>query len=480
MSSNLAARIETLSRTQQFTPEELQALRAFIETEPEEALFRVNPVTYAAERAMPEQRAIDLFVHAGRAGIFDLAWNVLCYGCGGYLQSGHALGDLSAATHCAVCDLTIEATLDDAVEVSFTVAPAIRSVRYHRPNELKTVPELLRFSFSSNRLRSPEFDTKLSAARKLLEFLPPLETKRLELDVVPGTYRLVSASHHANCVLTVSEDASGKADLHLELGDRALLTDSTGLAAGRVTLRVENTTERPGTVALVRLADMPEMPAACEAYKGFRPFLTGKRILTSQAFRDLYRNHSMLPGSSFALRSLTFLFTDLKDSTQLYDRIGDLNAYELVQEHFKILSETVSRHDGAIVKTIGDAIMATFPRPEAAVLAAAEMNQKLAVWNRTRSESDLVLKIGIHEGACIAVSSNDRIDYFGQTVNQAARIQGLAGAGEIFLSEAVYSSQGVSHLGQVSFLEPQVVQLKGISEKVTVYPAVVPATVLAS
>lgn len=161
MVSNLAARIEALSRTQQFTPEELQALRTFIETQPEEALFRVNPVTYAAERAMPEQRAIDLFVHAGRAGIFDLAWNVLCYGCGGYLQSGHALGELSAETHCAVCDLSIEATLDDAVEVSFTVAPAIRSIRYHRPNELQTVPELLRFTF--RRCPRPARPTRASA-----------------------------------------------------------------------------------------------------------------------------------------------------------------------------------------------------------------------------------------------------------------------------------------------------------------------------
>lgn len=478
MNSNLFSRIEALSRTSPFTPAELSALQAFVETAPDAALFRVNPLTYAAERAMADHRAIDLFVHASRAGLFDLSWNVLCYGCGGYLQSGHALGDLKAQTHCAVCDLEIEATLDDTVEVSFTVSPAVRSIRFHHPNDLQPGTELLQFIFSGNRLRSPEFEAKLAAARVVIDFLPPMGSKALELDLVPGRYRLVTASHHALCFLQVTEGA-GPREASVEMRDHAFLADRQELASGRVTIRVANTTERPGSVAMVRLEAMPEMPAACDAYKGFRPFLTGKRILTSQAFRDLYRNHSMAPGSSFALRSLTFLFTDLKDSTQLYDRIGDLSAYELVQEHFKILSETVSQHEGAIVKTIGDAIMATFPRPEAAVQAAAEMNRKLAEWNRTRPEADLVLKIGIHEGACIAVSSNDRIDYFGQTVNQAARIQALAGAGEIFLSEAVYSAQGVSQLGHVSFLDPQVVQLKGISEKVTVYPAVVPTSALA-
>lgn len=476
MSQQLDARIETLGRTAPFTPQELAGLSEFVRTAPDEALFRINPLGYAAERGMPEARAIDLFVHASRAGIFDLAWEVLCYGCGGYLQSGHALGELSAQTHCAVCDMDIEATLDDAVEVSFTVAPLIRPIRFHAPDELVGL-DLLRLVFSGNRLRASEFDASLEAARVLLEFLPPAGDKAIELDLAPGLYRLVTASHHAHLYLNVAEGTSA---VDVEVHDRALLAPTTELAAGGVSLRLVNATERPATFAMVAIAALPELPTGCEAYRGFRPFLTGKRILTSQAFRDLYRNHSMAPGSSFSLRSLTFLFTDLKDSTQLYDRIGDLSAYDLVQEHFKILSETVARHEGAIVKTIGDAIMATFPRPASAVEAAAEMNRRLAEWNRTRHEADLALKIGIHEGACIAVSSNDRIDYFGQTVNQAARIQALAGAGEIFLSEAVYSSQGVPQMGDVSFLEPQVVQLKGISEKVTVYPAVVSGGVLAS
>lgn len=469
MSSNLVARIEALGRTNQFTASELAGLRDFVEQAPEEALFRVNPLTYAAERGVANHRAIDLFVHASRAGIFDLGWNVLCYGCGGYLQSGQALSDLLAHTRCAVCDLDFEATLDDTVEVSFTVAPAIRSIRYHRPNDLEPGAELLRYIFSGNRLRSPEFEAQLAEARVMLDFLPPTGTKTLELELLPGRYRLVTASHHAMCYLQVSEHAKTR-EATVDMHHQALLASTRELAPGRVTLRISNTTEGPATVGMVRIEAMPEMPSACDAYQGFRPFLTGKRILTSQAFRDLYRNHSMAPGSSFALRSLTFLFTDLKDSTQLYDRIGDLSAYELVQEHFKILSETVARHEGAIVKTIGDAIMATFPRPEAAVQAAAEMNVRLDAWNAQQQGERLVLKIGIHEGACIAVSSNDRIDYFGTTVNQAARIQALAEAGQIFLSDAVHAALGGARQ-QVEILEPQLVQLKGIREKVLVYPA---------
>ena len=79
-----------------------------------------------------------------------------------------------------------------------------------------------------------------------------------------------------------------------------------------------------------------------------------------------------------------------------------------------------------MVKTIGDAVMATFPAPDRALAAALRMREAIGgVGSETRHE-DLLLKIGIHEGPCLAVMLNDRLDYFGQTVNIAARVQGLA------------------------------------------------------
>ena len=116
-----------------------------------------------------------------------------------------------------------------------------------------------------------------------------------------------------------------------------------------------------------------------------------------------------------------FLFTDLKGSTELYERVGDLVAYDLVRAHFRVLHEIVAAESGAVVKTIGDAVMATFPTPDRAMAAALKMREALK-----NLKGDLLLKIGIHEGPCLAVSLNDRQDYFGRTVNIAARVQGLA------------------------------------------------------
>ena len=98
-----------------------------------------------------------------------------------------------------------------------------------------------------------------------------------------------------------------------------------------------------------------------------RPFLTAKRLLTNQTFRDLYRTDTLDVDQRLKITSLTFLFTDLKGSTELYERVGDLVAYDLVRAHFRVLNEIVAAEAGAVVKTIGDAVMATFPTPDHAV-----------------------------------------------------------------------------------------------------------------
>jgi class 3 adenylate cyclase len=146
------------------------------------------------------------------------------------------------------------------------------------------------------------------------------------------------------------------------------------------------------------------------------------------------------------IRQVTLLFTDLKGSTAMYERLGDLNAYALVREHFALLGAAVQEHSGAIVKTIGDAVMAVFSRPTDAVSAALEILAQTERYNAEHGKPSFVLKIGGHCGPSIAVTLNENLDYFGQTVNVAARVQSLADSGEICISEALYSASGVSDL----------------------------------
>jgi class 3 adenylate cyclase len=166
------------------------------------------------------------------------------------------------------------------------------------------------------------------------------------------------------------------------------------------------------------------------------------------------------------ITSLTFLFTDLKGSTALYESVGDIVAYDLVREHFRVLQEIVASEAGAVVKTIGDAVMATFPTPDRALAAALRMRDSVH-----NLKNDLLIKIGIHEGPCLAVTVNDRLDYFGQTVNIAARVQSLADSRAIIATKSVVKNPQVSQMLEASKLKltEQDTALRGVGDKVTVY-----------
>ena len=177
-----------------------------------------------------------------------------------------------------------------------------------------------------------------------------------------------------------------------------------------------------------------------------RPFLTATRLLSNQTFHDLYRTATLDAGQRFKITSLTILFTDLRGSTALYDRVGDLAAFDLVRSHFGELLSAVASEGGAVVKTIGDAVMATFPTPDRAVRAAMAMRDAMRRSIRERGSEDLALNIGLHAGPCLAVTLDDRQDYFGLSVNVASRVQSLAEPEAILATKSITENAEVASL----------------------------------
>jgi class 3 adenylate cyclase len=202
-----------------------------------------------------------------------------------------------------------------------------------------------------------------------------------------------------------------------------------------------------------------------------KPILNAKRLLTNQTFRDIYRTDTLAIGQRLKIMSLTFLFSDLKGSTALYDRVGDLVAFDLVNEHFRLLQKIIASERGAVVKTIGDAVMATFETPDRAIAAAIRMREAMSDLGAERAHQSLHLKMGIHEGSCLAVTLNDQQDYFGQTVNIASRVQGLAASRSIVVTEPVVENAQASALLENSGLKPTLrrVALSGIAAEMSVY-----------
>jgi class 3 adenylate cyclase len=450
-------------------PSVAAAILNLLEKGRDSELNRINVLDFSSRTGLDEERVISGFLHASRLGLFDLTWNVLCPGCGGVLDAHSTLKSLRHDDyHCGLCACGYEASVDEQVEVAFTVSPQVRRIAAHDPNSLPIWDYFKQVFWSSGVDLNEESFESLSndVVLDALE-LPPREKAVLSLQLPPNFIIVFEPVTHAAQFIDVQ-------------GEPTRERQQLSLIYNRIQAPVGTMTLRPGPLRLsldnqtdVRV--LPSVFIAADALHHLigkrKPFLTAKRMLTNQTFRDVYKADNLNIDQRLKITSLTFLFTDLKGSTALYERVGDLAAFDLVRAHFHALLEIISSEKGAVVKTIGDAVMATFNRPEQALAAGLRIRAAMEKLNVERGTRDLVVKIGIHEGSCLAVMLNERQDYFGQTVNIAARVQGLSTSHAIHVTGSVIDVPAVAAILDKEAITPIQKQaaLRGIADKMVVY-----------
>jgi len=465
--SDIQAQFSVLKQTAD--PAVADAIAGLIDKGDDRELNRINLLDFSSRNDLDEERVISGFLHASRLGLFDLTWNVLCPGCSGVLDAHDTLKSLRPDDyHCGLCSCGYEPSVDEQVEVAFTVSPKIRRIAAHDPNTLPLWEYYRQVFWSSGIDLDKDSFASLTEEVTLdaLE-LPAGERAVLSLQLPPQfIIAFEPVTHSAHFIDVQGEPTKERQQLSLIYNKAHPPTGSITLRPGPLRLSLDNQ-------AGVRT--LPTVFVAADALHGLlgkrRPFLTAKRMLSNQTFRDVFKADNLHIDQRLKITSLTFLFTDLKGSTALYERVGDLAAFDLVRAHFQALLQIIASERGAVVKTIGDAVMATFVRPEHAIVAGLRMRAAMDALNVERGTDDLVVKIGIHEGPCLAVMLNERQDYFGQTVNIAARVQGLATSQAIHVTGGVIDAPAVAAVLEKEAITPIQKQaaLRGIADKVLVY-----------
>nr|HEV8008525.1 adenylate/guanylate cyclase domain-containing protein [Bradyrhizobium sp.] len=465
--SDIKAQFSVLKQTAD--PAVADAILQLIEAGEDHELNRINVLDFSGRTGLDEERVISGFLHASRLGLFDLNWNVLCPGCGGVLDAHSSLKSLRQDDyHCGLCACGYEASVDEQVEVAFTVSPRVRRIAAHDPNTLPVWDYFKQVFWSSGVDFNKESFASLSDEVVLdaLE-LPAGEKAVLSLQLPPQFIIVFEpVTHSAEFIDVQGEPTRERQQLSLMYNRIQAPTGTMTLRPGPLRLALDNQ-------AGVRV--LPTVFVAADALHQLigkrKPFLTAKRMLSNQTFRDVYKADNLNIDQRLKITSLSFLFTDLKGSTALYERVGDLAAFDLVRAHFHALLEIIASEKGAVVKTIGDAVMATFIRPEHALAAGLRMRSAMEALNAERGTKDLVVKIGIHEGPCLAVMLNERQDYFGQTVNIAARVQGLSTSHAIHVTGPVIDAPAVGAILDKEAIKPIQKQaaLRGIADKIVVY-----------
>ena len=392
-------------------------------------LSRIRPYRLAKQWNQPRRAVLEACLHATRAGIFDLQWNLVCPMCRGGKAKG-SLADLSSNVHCDGCNIDFNVNFEQSVELTFRPNPAIRKV------DVETFC-----------VGGPQVTPHIVAQ----QLLTPHSRRSISIQLEDGRYRLRTNRLPGWQPVSVTEDGACETMLR---ASSAGWTNGEVELSSRCDLQLENATDEEQLFILERTAWSDEAATAAE-------------VTALQTFRDLFAREALRPGEQISVGTLTVLFTDLKNSTQLYREIGDATAFGRVMNHFDVLKQAIAEEDGALVKTIGDAVMAVFRRPANALRAMFEAQQRLA--SPPEGMLPLTLKAGLHSGPCIAVTLNDRLDYFGSTVNLAARLEGQSNGNDVVVSNVVYTDPEVREmlLNPINKLvsQPFEMPLKGFAEE---------------
>ena len=159
------------------------------------------------------------------------------------------------------------------------------------------------------------------------------------------------------------------------------------------------------------------------------------------------------------------MFSDVAGSTALYDKFGDEKAKAIIGNCIDLMADITKRNKGIVIKTIGDEIMSRFPTAEDGVTASCSIQEAVSILTGPDDEP-MAVRIGIHAGE--AILDND--DVFGDAVNVAARMAGIAKARQIITTEDTYNQ--LSEDLQEMAREFDKASVKGKQDLITIYDIV--------
>ena len=436
LSSGGRARFKSQSEAvvrQGTNPELAARLEEFLDHADDLSVQRIRPYALADHWRTNRRAVLEMFLRATRAGIFDMSWDLLCPSCRGITEGHSNLAEVHGDSHCKTCQIDFTANFDHNIEVVFRPNASVRSVDFA----------------AAFCVGSPQLQPHVMMA----QVISPLHSLPVLVQLEPGRYALRASSVHGSVSLFADAEGSPKSDLRVTQFGWPPEEQRISLLP---TLNLINATDADQTFQLERTAWSDQASTAAD-------------VTALQVFRDLFAAEVVRPGEEISIGSVTLMFTDLRDSTRLYRKIGDAPAFGRVREHFEVLESAVAEEGGAIVKTMGDSVMAAFRQPVAALRAMWKAQVKIA----ERGNPMLWLKAGIHKGPCIVVNLNDRLDYFGSTVNITARLPGFSQGGELIFSEAIHDDPEVQEF-LAQNLKPDVLsrftgEVRGFDEPFTMW-----------
>jgi class 3 adenylate cyclase len=392
---------------------------------------RIRPFEIADQWGFDRRAVVTVCLEAVVAGLLEFSWDIICPSCRTVALQLTSLSQLKDKSHCHLCDISISTEFDRVVEATFRPAAAIRA--------LQDRPYCIGGPF-----RTPHV---VAQAR-----LPAAGSASLRVPHTCGRFRLFVRGGTC-CSVEIAGGGNPRAEI---CAGQRVEPSEVVLAPGGI-LEVRDGLDKERHVKLEHLAWAND--AATPPY-----------VSTVSNFRRLFSAEVLRAGLKVRVAHVALLFTDLTNSTSMYRNHGDATAYRFVLDHFAVLRHVIDGHRGAVVKTIGDAVMAAFCDERDAVRAAIDLQRAYrSLLASGRDESQGVeLRVGVYAGASYLMTANGILDYFGQTVNTASRLQSECHGGQIILpAQLADCGQANGWLEGAEIVDRFDADLKGIAETIS-------------
>ena len=445
----LIKRIEKLKKRSAANTTAIDAIQNWLNNSNLLQRLRINPYSVANDSGLEVKAIISEFLYGVKAGLFDLHWDVHCPHCNMITAEFNDLADASALSFCEMCERDFEVDFLDRVEVTFSLNKEIEDPKL---SPVCAPPPVLKAKF---------------------QLVTPFnETDSAIVTLEKGRYRYCCPLTCTKGILVVEgEKTEERQEIQLkQLPGKEFDQKKLSVRPGQVKIELTNIGHRLSGMIMHAEELLDEL-----TLDQLPPRLSGLQIIHFPDYKRLFGDQVLSGRERMKIRSATIMFTDITGSTRMYEKLGDATAYNIVRDHFEILFEAIEQQGGTVIKTIGDAVMASFVTNEQAIKAAAEALEGLQKYNIARPEDEqLRVKFGIHRGSAVLVNLNNRLDYFGSIVNKAARIQDASKSYEISFSDEVYNDRdflaALRTIG-VSGIQKHLEDLKGIDGRQTVYTA---------
>ena len=408
----------------------VDSLGGFLATAPSQEVTRIRPLALARRLGLDANQVVSACLLGTRDGLFVLLWDILCPLCRVPSEVQDTLKNLREHGRCEACNLDYVLDFANSVEMIFRVHPEIREADLgvyciggpaHSPHVVAQV--------------------RIDAGERIM----------LDLGLSEGTYQVRGPRLPYALEFRV-EPSSGPRRLDLELRNGPAPALPRVLRAGGQSIALCNGFDEELVIRIERSASREDA-------------LTAARASSLALFRELFPGEILSPGQLISVATTTLLQTMIEDADDLYAELGDARAFAAIHEHVRLIEERIRRAGGALVKTVGEGVLASFSETAAAVRVGLDLAEVLAAGVATKA---LRARASVHRGPAMAATINEHLDYFGLTVAQTAALLRVAPPGGLVLSSAAAADPAVMALLRARHRQAEVVtaDLPGAGEAI--------------